>query len=556
MHSIKNLPINNGFGAITQDELKNIQKTLVELLKEFDQICRDNNITYYLDGGSVIGALRHKGFIPWDDDIDIAMKIDDFNKLIPILEDISQKNKNRCFAYILNKNSFHRPFARYIQTNTAHITRTAVLEAEYLPGIFLDIFILDGFENKYLEEYRNILERSEEWFHSRLSGVVGKASFIEYILATNIEKYFGEEKVAKYYVNKIESFEKKSKKIDFYIPRQGFNYGVYPVDVFQKPKYVEFEGGFFPIPTKPEKYLREHYSTDWFLLPEPENRFSHHFTLTSELFTPQELKDEFNWFEDIPKFRLVQTKRHIFQVLRKKFVVRRHQSLIKANALKHELELQKILSNLVSINGLEKLDKQNNYIEIYTLLNPYYIAQKEILKIYSLAKYILKLPNDYLYFAIKALFMCGYIFQAQKYLSLHKDLNPKEQELLEVLNSVLKIECHLQDSEIDEARKLLETLPKEYLEASNVVVYRKRLDYLTFDSTQEEIVYYEEKFKNNGHSYDLQKLIADCFVAQNEFVKAVSIYEEIIKNHNNLLVVMEVQEILEKIKSNEVQNAN
>lgn len=189
-------------------------------------------------------------------------------------------------------------------------------------------------------------------------------------------------------------------------------------------------------------------------------------------------------------------------------------------------------------------------------MKPYYIAQKEILKIYSLAKYGLKLSNDYLYFAIKALFMCGYIFQAQKYLSLQKDLNQKEQKLLEVLNSVLKIECHLQDSEIDEARKLLETLPKEYLEASNVVVYRKRLGLLTFVSIQEEIAYYEEKFKNNGHSYDLQKLIADCFVAQNEFVKAVSIYEEIIKNHNNLLVVMEVQEILEKIKSNEVQNAN
>ncbi|WP_066349924.1 LicD family protein [Aliarcobacter skirrowii] len=555
MHSIKNLPINNGFGAITQDELKNIQNTLVELLKEFDQICRENNITYYLDGGSVIGALRHKGFIPWDDDIDIAMKKADFDKLIPILEDITQKKENRCFAYILNKNSFHRPFARYIQVDIAHITRTAVLEAEYLPGIFLDIFILDGFENKYLEKYRNILEKSEEWFHSRLSGVVGKVSFFEYLLATNIEKYFGEKTVAKYYVKKIESFEKKSKKIDYYIPRQGFNYGVYTADVFQEPKYVEFEDGFFPIPTKPEKYLREHYSADWFLLPEPESRFSHHFTLTSELFTPQELKDEFNWFEDIPKYRATQTKRHIFQVLRKKFIVRRHQSLIKANALKYELELQKILPLNASLNDLEKLDTQHNYIEVYNLLKPYYIAQKEILRIYSLAKYGLKLPNDYLYFSIKALFMCGYIFQAQKYLSLHTDLNQKEQEFLEVLNSVLKIECHLQDREIEEAKSLLESLPKEYLEASNVVVYRKRLGCLTFDSIQKEIVYYEEKLKNNGHSYDLQKLIADCFVLQKEYEKAVLIYEEVITNHNNLLVVMEVQEILQKIKSNEVQNA-
>lgn len=555
MHSIKNLPINNGFGAITQDELKNIQKTLVELLKEFDQICRDNNITYYLDGGNAIGALRHKGFIPWDDDIDIMIKKDEYEKLKTILEKYCDKNKNRLFVSCINKDFVHKQFARYVDSSSLIIMKD-IMTLDYNTGAFIDIFILDGVEEQYLKDYTYALETAQEWFHTHLNGVVGTASFLEYIFPLGAEKLFGKKAVAKYYMNKIDSFEKKSKKIDYYIPRNGFNYGVYPADVFQEPKYEEFEGILFPVATKPEKHLRIHYSADWFLLPEPESRFSHHFTLTSELFTPQELKDEFNWFEDIPKYRATQTKRHIFQVLRKKFVVRRHQSLIKANALKYELELNKILPLNASLNDLEKLNKQNNYIEIYTLLNPYYIAQKEILKIYSLAKYILKLPNDYLYFAIKALFMCGYIFQAQKYLSLHKDLNPKEQKLLEVLNSVLQIECHLQDSEIDEARKLLETLPKEYLEASNVVVYRKRLGLLTFGSIQEEIAYYEEKFKNNGHSYDLQKLIADCFVAQNEFVKAVSIYEEIIKNHNNLLVVMEVQEILEKVKSNEVQNAN
>lgn len=67
------------------EETKLIQKNLLELLKEFDCVCKDHNIKYSLHAGTLLGAIREKGFIPWDDDADITMMRDEYNKLLSIL---------------------------------------------------------------------------------------------------------------------------------------------------------------------------------------------------------------------------------------------------------------------------------------------------------------------------------------------------------------------------------------------------------------------------------------------------------------------------------------
>ena len=59
---------------------------LLTLLKEFDSICKKNNITYYLEGGSLLGAVRHKGFLPWDDDIDLCITRAEFKKLLAVID--------------------------------------------------------------------------------------------------------------------------------------------------------------------------------------------------------------------------------------------------------------------------------------------------------------------------------------------------------------------------------------------------------------------------------------------------------------------------------------
>ena len=77
-------------------DLKEIQKIELNILIFIDKVCKENNIHYTLWSGTAIGAIRHKGFIPWDDDIDIAMPLDDYKKFLQIMDNEYSKNRYKC----------------------------------------------------------------------------------------------------------------------------------------------------------------------------------------------------------------------------------------------------------------------------------------------------------------------------------------------------------------------------------------------------------------------------------------------------------------------------
>ena len=74
----------NKLEQFKQQQLRRCQLKQLTILEEIDRICRKHNITYWLDGGTLLGAVRHGGFIPWDDDIDIAMPLDDARRFAQI----------------------------------------------------------------------------------------------------------------------------------------------------------------------------------------------------------------------------------------------------------------------------------------------------------------------------------------------------------------------------------------------------------------------------------------------------------------------------------------
>lgn len=131
-------------------EEENIKLHLKEMLFWFHSFCEENEIRYYALGGTLLGALRHKGFIPWDDDVDIGVPRPDYEKLISLM-------KNNSERYVLespndNADDFFYPYAKLYDTRT-----TAVEHNKYKTkrGIFLDIFPIDGIGNAEQEVNRN-----------------------------------------------------------------------------------------------------------------------------------------------------------------------------------------------------------------------------------------------------------------------------------------------------------------------------------------------------------------------------------------------------------------
>lgn len=125
-------------------ELNEQKKIMIELLEYFDKVCRENDIKYSLIGGSLIGAIRHKGIIPWDDDIDVILSKSEYLKLIQILENMNDSRYK--LLTINNCRGYNFPFPKLVDK------RTFVIEPRLLNqikeyGIFIDIFSYSNTSN-------------------------------------------------------------------------------------------------------------------------------------------------------------------------------------------------------------------------------------------------------------------------------------------------------------------------------------------------------------------------------------------------------------------------
>ena len=149
---------------IELDEMKKIQ---VEMLKYIDQVCKENQIKYFLIGGSLIGAIRHNGFIPWDDDIDIALTREDYNKLLNILKEESNK-RYKLLDHSTQADYFY-PFAKLVDSRTTMIENKFKNIENY--GVYIDIFAYHGLpsnEKEKNKQYKKIKSLQRKIFHCSL----------------------------------------------------------------------------------------------------------------------------------------------------------------------------------------------------------------------------------------------------------------------------------------------------------------------------------------------------------------------------------------------------
>lgn len=153
----------------TEFDIKTIQEELLILLKEFDQICRTNNINYSLHGGTLLGAIREHGFIPWDNDADITLLRDEFDKLIEIL---SFKKLPEGFYYKQSGQQYKFLLKRYGSK----------------PLVWIDIIVTDYItSNKYIQKIKFFLlvimrALTRDLFELKITKARGKYRGIKFFL--------------------------------------------------------------------------------------------------------------------------------------------------------------------------------------------------------------------------------------------------------------------------------------------------------------------------------------------------------------------------------------
>ena len=147
------------------DEQKNkLQKTILIIAVEIDRICKENGIQYDMDGGTLLGSIRHKGFIPWDDDFDIGMKRNEYERFLRVCD--KQLDKELFTLQTINVKDYAFAFAK-IHLNGTRIIEDFSNNVNVHHGIFVDVFPFDNLpDNLFIRRlflFRNHLLKNLIW---------------------------------------------------------------------------------------------------------------------------------------------------------------------------------------------------------------------------------------------------------------------------------------------------------------------------------------------------------------------------------------------------------
>lgn len=258
---------------LTLQELKDIE---FDILKMFDSFCSENGIKYFLAFGTLLGAVRYKKFIPWDDDVDVLVPRDDYDRLIKLFKD---DNKYRLYSYEKNRN-FHYPFAKLCDMTTKK-EQTIYKNKKVNLGVEIDIFPLDSYDNDLEKAKLEVkkIRKYQKWLKvTKLDKPLNTnpiKRLIWYIIIKFVKIIGGG-----YFVNKmIKESNKPHQKGNSYSGAKVWaiygEKGIIPSEVFDETIQIEFEGQMFPAPKGYDTYLTCLYGD---YLPEPpkEKQKTHH----------------------------------------------------------------------------------------------------------------------------------------------------------------------------------------------------------------------------------------------------------------------------------------
>lgn len=276
-----------------------LKRIMLEMLSDVNQICKKFDIHYTLIHGSALGAVRHGGFIPWDDDLDIAMSREEYKRFCSIVDDNLPTHLE--FLNYKKEARFSQTFGKIINKNTTYITESNMIWKSY-HGVFIDIFPFDIVPNHKFIEKKLYFYQCLYLLFSRGYGANSNKQAKKRNLCINTVSNVILMAIPKSKFNIIRNqLEKKvtmySKCDGYFVDTSQFDMlkKKYSKNLFENAELIQFENITVPIMKDWDNFLRITYG-DYMKLPKLEDRVGSHPPLVLNLHKPYKS-------EDIEQFR-------------------------------------------------------------------------------------------------------------------------------------------------------------------------------------------------------------------------------------------------------------
>lgn len=526
--------------------LTEVQNNLLELLKEFTNFCRKHDIEFYMGGGCLVGAIRNGGFLPWDDDVDVHMTRDNYEKFLKVQDEFPEG------CIIVNREKYaDYPEIHFRYMNTSRTTSLRSLFLQNSPaGQFIDILVLypvpdgDDIQCQIIKDFNTYLEiTSRHIINSSLrddelislyiqSRDKNESEFLQLCRALEKRLFEYEECYCNSYLVRGPS-----------APRL-----IYSKALWGTPRWIKFENTYVPVAEKAEEVLMLAYGDRWIDIPEVGDRGVHVF-LNDQDIPCNVYKHELDKYVQSGEFLrfLYEKKDNWFLILSD-----RNYLNSRLRYIHHHLVHYKVIRNIITKHvNLKKLAEQKKYIEIKSVFKEYYTQQFIDAKYY---KVFIPLSDLLIYYAMLPLLHEGDYSKVKKVITLRIQNNKKAlsnnlkklDRICDICRSITNNIYTFFDYEI--AREEVNNLIVDYPELITIIradiVLDIKMGKCTRD-TKKRLIKYLHLYPYDG---ELIKYYGDILKLEGSIDAAIRYYKKAYGFIRNGMVQKEIRLEFEKIR--------
>lgn len=523
-----------------------LQGKLYKLLVEIDDICKRNDIEYYLAGGTALGAIRGGGFLPWDDDIDLYITRKNWHKLVKVME--KETPENRDFVCVENDPYYRNVVGRYIDTQTTVMMRSQMVCGRAC-GQLIEFFIFDPMPQGEEAKWRHRQKVKTYCELLTTSFIVNRSIFYDnpefdfdrYMNYRKRCKSEGEDKILKEILDEITSADEET--TDSYCMCWGQRNLVYGKDMFGKPRDEKFEDRMFPVPAEQEKVARIAYGDDWMYIPDGQGKIVHN--LSKDLETPfKEYVDIYmSYFDKDELYNAFAESKHA-----------RGDAIYDDEMFKREMAFARagmnkirIINSLPPVSELKQMLDNSGYDEIIDAFSLYNEVQSTAsIKTQGI---LVDIGDEYLYFIFMANILSGFYYKISQpfkfRLETGRPLTPELEEVQKLFNYCRRLSVAVYD---EMSPELTEKILEEGEEFKNILPdYARASLWLTEKRGDADLLLREADnwLKVWNSDGEVLRYRACALYRKGEKEQAAVDYVKAVKNTRNGYVWREAKDLLE-----------